>query len=94
MKPREHQREVSAWLAGIGASNIRIEQRSKHPHILFRWHGRDWRSALSGSPGDFHVTRAAINSLRHMLGLTGGKRIGERRVRKPRRAATPATAAW
>lgn len=53
MNQREHHREVVAYLAGIGASGMRIEQRGRHPHIVFAWGGREWRSPLSSSPGDF-----------------------------------------
>ncbi len=30
----------------------------------------------------FHTTRAAVRSLRHMLGLVGGRRVGERRRKR------------
>lgn len=87
-----HVDAIVRWLREQGALEIRIEA-ANHPRILFLFDGAERRFVASGTPGsEWNATRNAIRELRHMLGLVGGRRKGDRRRQRkgrPPRAPLP-----
>lgn len=84
-----YHREVRAYLAGIGAEDVRITGGGKHQRLAFRFDGRERHMPISGSPGEDTAFWTKRRDIRRALGLYEPHRAGGRRSRRCRAAATP-----
>lgn len=65
-----------------GAVILSVTQGRKHWKVRYRHAGKDGLIVVAGSGSDRRGPMNARQSVRHALGVVGGKRVGKRRAHK------------
>lgn len=62
---------LSSFLAAVRKLElveiIGIDPTRRHPHLLFRLHGRTYRHAIPGTPSDHRSFENSVNRLRRRI---------------------------